>query len=128
MRLELKTTINNERMYKALCKMVIDILPKTELPHFVNTIKWIKYMDWTPDALPSILLALLPGAEFKEQPILDIFINNRQNKLDAPYCTAIIWIYDIVYMFAIPFVDTDGGKYKYDKNIQAHWELMKKLT
>ena len=31
-------------------------------------------------------------------------------------------------MFAIPFVDTDGGKYKYDKNIQAHWELMKKLT
>ena len=128
MRLELKTPINNERMYKALCKMVIDILPKTELPHFVNTIKWIKYMDWTPDALPSILLALLPGAEFKEQPILDIFINNRQNKLDAPYCTAIIWIYDIAYMFAIPFVDTDGGKYKYDKNIQAHWELMKKLT
>lgn len=126
---ELKSPIVNEQMYKALCKMVIDMLPTRELSHFQNTIKWIKSKDFIPDTLPSIWLVVLTDADknyipFK-QPVLDVFINNRQEDLKAPYCTGIIWIYDIAYVFIIPFVDIDNGAYKYDSDLSDHWEKIK---
>lgn len=126
---ELKSPIVNEQMYKALCKMVIDMLPTRELSHFQNTIKWIKSKDFIPDTLPSIWLVVLTDADknyipFKH-PVLDVFINNRQEDLKAPYCTGIIWIYDIAYVFIIPFVDIDNGAYKYDSDLSDHWEKIK---
>lgn len=128
MHLELKSPINNERMYKALCKMVVDMLPSGELLHFENTIKWINSPgDWAPDALPSALLTVLPSKIFKDQPIIDIFINNRNPKQSAPYCTAVVWLYDIAYMFVVPLVDVDGGLYKYDENLKDHWVVMSNL-
>lgn len=128
MHLELKSPINNERMYKALCKMVIDMLPSGELLHFENTIKWINSLgDWSPDALPSALLTVLPSIIYKDQPVIDIFINNRTPKQSAPYCTAVVWLYDIAYMFIVPLVDVDGGKYKYDENLTEHWNFMGNL-
>lgn len=126
--LELKSPINNERMYKALCKMVIDMLPAAELVLFENTVKWIcSPGDWVPDALPSALLTVLPGNIQFEQPVIDIFINNRNVVSNAPYCTAVLWLYDVAYMFVVPLVDVDGGRYKYDRNLTAHWQFMSKL-
>lgn len=123
---ELKAPIVNEQMYKALCKAVIDMLPTKELPHFRNTINWIKSTDFMPDTLPSIWLINLPCAKaVYTQPVLDIIINNRPNKADAPYCTGIIWIYDIAYAFVVPLVDIDRGHYKYDTDLTSHWEMMK---
>lgn len=126
---ELKSPIVNEQMYKALCKMVIDILPTKELPHFKNTIKWIKSKDFIPDTLPSIWLVVLTDAEKDEipfkQPMLDVFINNHQEDLKAPYCTGIIWIYDIAYAFIVPLVDIDKGEYKYDSDLSDHWKKIK---
>lgn len=126
---ELKSPIVNEQMYKALCKMVIDMLPTRELSHFKNTIKWIKSKDFIPDTLPSIWLVVLTDATRKEipykQPVLDVFINNHQGNLEAPYCTGIIWIYDIAYVFIVPFVDIDKGAYKYDSDLCSHWTKMK---
>ena len=127
MHLELKTPINNERMYKALCKIVIDMLPKSELGHFTNTVKWITSKDWIPDALPSAKLTILQQKDISRQPTLDIFINNRGGEPDTPYCTAIVCLYDIAYMFVVPFVDVDCGRYKYDSNLVSHWERISEL-
>ena len=125
-RFELKEPIVNEQMYKAICKMVIDILPAEELRHFANTISWIKSKDFMPDSLPSIWFTVLTtkGAIYK-QPALDVFINNKNTQPNAPYCTAVIWIYDIAYLFVMPFVDVDAGRCKYDKNLDAHISEMK---
>ena len=124
---ELKSPIVNEQMYKALCKMVVDMLPSCELQHFKNTIEWIKSEDFMPDTLPSIWLINLPcnNPVFK-QPILDVFLNNRQTSQKAPYCTGIVWLYDIAYIFIVPLVDVDAGQYKYDKDLEGHWIFMKK--
>ena len=124
---ELKSPVVNEQMYKALCKMVIDMLPTCELTHFKNTIEWIKSKDFMPDTLPSIWLINLPcnNPVFK-QPILDVFINNRHTPQKAPYCTGIVWLYDIAYIFIVPLVDVDAGQYKYDKDLKEHWIFMKK--
>ncbi len=127
--LELATTMTNEKMYKALCKMVIDMLPSSELSHFENTIRWIRSdKDIVPDALPSILLTVLPTDKvIYKQPVLDILLNKRGHLEHSPFCTAIIWIYDIAYLFCVPLADLDGGMYKYDKDLKLHWKLIHQL-
>lgn len=123
---ELKEPVVNEQMYKALCKIVIDMLPSLELPHFKNTVRWIASDKWIPDSLPSIWLGLLPVDEpVYKQAALDIFIHNKEDSQEAPYCTAIIWIYDVAYLFVVPFVDKDAGRYKKDEQLLAHITEMK---
>lgn len=129
MHLELKDAINNERMYKALCKMVIDLLPNSELSHFENTIKWIvSHNEWTCEDMPSALYTILSDDLVFSQPQIDIFLNNRIQSPNTPYCTAILWLYDMAYMYIVPFVDVDKGIYKYDSQLKEHWENMRKLT
>ena len=36
-----KTSLSNENVYKALVKIVIDLLPSEKLPYFKQTIKWV---------------------------------------------------------------------------------------
>lgn len=109
--------------------MVIDMLPSSELTHFENTIKWITSNGtWAPDSLPSIWLSVLPTDKaVYPQPVLDIFLNNKGQMPNSPYCTGIIWIYDIAYMFVMPFVDVDAGKYKYDDDLVNHWQQMNNM-
>lgn len=123
MRLNHKTNITNENMYKALVKMVIDLIPNNELPHFENTIKWITDGNWCPDALPSLWFA--ENKTIYRQPVLDIFLKKDGCKRELPYCTAVLWIYDAIYMYVVPMVDVDAGRYKYDKNLTSHWTWMK---
>ena len=123
-RLKHKDCITNENIYKALVKMVIDLLPNDELLHFQNTIKWI-YSDMViPDSLPPLLFTILDDDIMYKQPIIDILINNK-SKLDGiPYCTAVLFIYDVAYMYIIPFVDIDKGFFKYDSKLKTYWDTM----
>lgn len=124
-RLNHKVIVTNEGIFKALVKIVIDLIPSKELIHFKNTINWlISKEKWIPDALPSLLFAVIPGNRMYRQPVVDIFINNKKQLINSPYCTAILYIYDAAYMFIVPFVDIDSGKYKYDNNLTSHWEYM----
>lgn len=130
MHLELKDSMSNEGMYMALCKMVIDMLPSGELSHFENTIKWITSNGkWAPDSLPSTWLAVLPTDHVVyPQPVLDIFLNNKGQMPNSPYCTGILWIYDIAYMFIMPLTDVDCGQYKYDEDLAFHWDIISKMV
>ncbi|EJX09819.1 hypothetical protein EVA_02069, partial [gut metagenome] len=126
---KLKEPIVNEQMYKALCKMVIDMLPSSELPHFKNTVRWIVSDNWMPDLLPSIWLGLLRTDEpVYKQPALDIFLHNKGVPQESPYCTAVIWIYDVVYLFVVPFVDKDAGRYQKDEQLLSHIREMMNWT
>lgn len=115
-----KTSLSNENVYKALVKIVIDLLPSKELPYFKQTIKWVKANnDWYIDSLPDMYLAI--SDQFNEQPYIDILIR-KQDDENTPYCTAILWIYDLVYVFIIPLVEKDEGKFKYNNKLQTHWK------
>lgn len=120
-----KQHVTNENVLKALSKMVIDLIPSKYLPELQNTIKWIKAIDgtWAVDDLPSFLNAILPSSKFFKQPVLDLFLRKNDDG-QSPYCTALLWIYDMVYMFALPLVDADRGRFKSDVNLQNHWKRM----
>ncbi len=111
-------SIVDQDIYRALAKMVIDVLPADRLHHFNNTINWIrkKNTDIIPDALPSVMYGELPTGNMFEQPVLYLFFR-KKNDDAVPYCTALLFTTDIAYQFVVPYVDVDYGKYKYDEEL-----------
>lgn len=120
MKLEPVSSIVNEDIYKALVKYVVGLLPEDELPHFRNTIEWLKDRLADND-LPTIWMGI---HEFMfRQPVLDIYINER-GLANTPYCTGVLYTCDVVYMFMVPFVDVDNGHYMKDEELASHWKIM----
>lgn len=120
-RLNNSSEITNEGMYKALVKMVIDLVPASKLVHFRNTIAWINGYQADTN-LPSMFYAIRSAGEYLYlQPRLDLFFNTQQKYNDSPYCTAILFTTDIQYIFVVPFVDKDMGQFKYNKQLLGHW-------
>lgn len=117
------SVLSDEKIYKALAKMVIDLIPSNQLCHFRNTIKWIKSDGFLVDSLPSIWFCHNIGKMYR-QPYLDIFINSKLHFADSPYCTAALYIYDIAYIYVMPLVDVDAGKFKYNHLLEKHWQRM----
>ena len=115
--------LSDEKIYKALAKMVIDLIPSPHLPQFENTIKWIRSDSFIVDSLPEIWFCHNIG-KMHQQPYLDIFLNSKNSLSDSPYCTAILYIYDIAYVFVMPLVDEDRGMFKYNKQLENHWQRL----
>ena len=123
-RLKNSSEVTNEGMYKALVKMVIDLVPTSELVHFRNTIAWINGCQ-TDQNLPSMFYAIRSAGEYCYlQPRLDLFFNTKEKYCDSPYCTAILYTTDIQYIFVVPFVDIDRGQFKYNEQLIVHWRRM----
>lgn len=93
------------------------------IPHFRNTTKWIGDENWCPDTLPTLWFAE-HGSHFYKQPVLDVLLKRDDCRKDVPYCTAVLWIYDVLYMYVVPLVDVDAGRYKYDSNLTKHWQFL----
>lgn len=120
-----KPEITNEGVFQALVKMVIDLLPNTEIKHFEQTIDWITSLgNMYPGPLPSMYLANSPL--FHRQPTLDILIR-KVDKGDTPYCTAFLWIYDLVYAYVVPLVDVDYARFRTDGSLERHWNFLMSL-
>lgn len=113
--LETEETITHQGIYKSLCKIVIDLLPTSEMVHFDQTIGWINgaVMD---NKLPSYLAAY--NLERVHQPTVDIFLSNNSD--EEPYCTAIVHILDVLFVFILPEVDVDNARFKTFASIQRH--------
>ena len=61
------------------------------------------------------------------QPVLDIYINEK-GLANTPYCTGVLYTCDVVYMFVVPFVDVDKGRYMKDVELARHWAMMKRYN
>ena len=113
--LETNEIITHQGIYKSLCKMVIDLLPSTELSHFGETIGLINgsVMD---NELPPYWATY--DRESVKQPTVDVFLSNRPG--EEPYCTAVAHILDVLFVFILPEVDVDKGRFKTEDAIKAH--------
>ena len=112
------TPVVDQDIYRALVKMVIDLVPNERLPHFQKTIDWVKKINpgVIPDALPSVYYGELPMGNMFKQPILYLFFR-KGDDMTVPYCTAILFTTDVAYQFVVPYVDIDSEKFKYDDEV-----------
>ncbi len=116
LRLNHRKIITNLGIYKALVKMVIDLTPTDKLPHFKETIRWING-DVISRNMPSVYWCY---AQPTRQPSLFLFFN-EQNMPNTPYCTAAVYVCNMLYLYVVPFIDIDKGQYKHDENLKSHW-------
>ena len=117
-RLDHRKTVTNLGIYKALVKTVMDLLPSEKMSHFTETIGWING-NVISQKMPSIYWCY--GQAF-QQPQLFVFLNEH-GKEHTPYCTAMLCVCNVVFLFVVPFVDIDGGQFKHDENLINHWPL-----
>ena len=106
-KLETTETVTHQGIYKSLCKIVIDLLPTDEMAHFGETIGWINgsVLD---NELPPYMATY--DRESVSQPTVDLFLSRHSGA--EPYCTAIVHILDAVFLFVLPEVDVDKGRFK----------------
>jgi hypothetical protein len=107
-------------IYKALCKIVVDLIPNNEVSHFKTTVRWInsRYSDIY---LPSLYYS--EGYDPIQQPYVYLFFNHGR-MATSPYCTALLRVIDVAYLFVVPFIDKDGNDYRKDTQLKQHWELV----
>lgn len=114
-KLETNEEVTHQGIYKALCKIVIDLLPSEELPHFAQTIKWINgfIIDAeTPDYYISY------DNDVVLQPTVEIFLSKKPG--EEPYCSAILHLFDTYLVYILPHVDVDRGYFKNDQIVGRH--------
>lgn len=130
------TPVVDQDIYRALVKMVIDLVPDSRLNHFHKTVEWVTGKDKENvliGALPSILYGELPEGNMFNQPILYLFFR-KDDDITIPYCTAMLFTTDLVYQFVIPYVDVDDGRFTNDEELvtlrkrlnkyfNIHWEI-----
>lgn len=128
MKMDHKTLISNQNIYRALCKMVVDLAPADLVPEFAQAIDWIRHQYVMPDTLLSHYSSPLPDGVVFDQPVLDLFINRGHAVEGAPLCTAILYACDMAYMWVMPMVVSDNGHFKYDADVKGHIRHMIEVT
>lgn len=115
-RLEAREFFYNQDIYKALAKIVIDLVDSRYLIHFRNTIEWINGNLIATEYPP---IRQMYNYNIHKQPIIELFVRKKENDLSAgPFCFANLFICDMVLQFIMPFVDLDRGRMKTSSQIQ----------
>jgi hypothetical protein len=118
-----KGQINFNGIYKSLVKIAVDMLPSDRLPYFKRTCKWVH-----GDIDGSHFQPFYYGEhnDFFEQPVLDLFFRNEHSPITAPFCTAILYIFDSIFLYTLPFCDMDGNMLDGTVSLSTHWNLFKR--
>lgn len=115
-RLEGKEVFTFQNLYKALTKVVIDLVDTEEVGHFRNTIDWINGKLAATEFPP---IKQMYCDTIFAQPIIEIFIRRNKNDINkGPYCFANLFVCDMAFQFVMPFVDVDKGKMKTANHIK----------
>lgn len=118
-----KGEISYYGIYKSLVKIAMDMVPSDRLLHFKKTCQWV-HGDFEAVNLPPYYYG--EHRDFFEQPVLDLFFRNERSPKSSPYCSAILYIFNSIFIYIIPFDDVYGDNFVGDGALQAHWNLFKK--
>lgn len=117
-----KGAVTYKGIYKALVKIAVDMIPENQIHHFSQTGEWV-HGDFEANSLPPFSYG--EHAFFFEQPVLDLFFRNERSPKNAPFCTAVLYIYDSVFIYIVPFNDVDSKKSITANDILSHLQYFK---
>lgn len=118
-----KGEISYYGIFKALVKIAVDMIPSNKFSHFVNTGKWV---HGDMDDLDFPLFLYGEHDEFFEQPVLDLFFRTNKSPSFSPYCTAVLYIFDAIFIYMVPYCDVDNDSIPSKESLLAHWDFFKK--
>ncbi len=98
-------------VYKCFVKMAVGLLPATELPHFRDTIAWLRepataHTNSIAAAL-NLAMGVVPGIH--PMPGVVAFVFRRlQPQADVPYCLFLISFSNFLFQAVVPCRSQDG--------------------
>ena len=121
-KLEGRELFTMQGLYKALVKVVIDLVDGELLHHFRNTIQWIND-KLVAEEFPPIRQYY--SESIYAQPIIEIYIRKSIDDIEkGPYCFANLFVCDLILQFVVPFVDVDKGMMKSADMVAPYWDKM----
>ena len=117
-----KGKISYNGVYKALVKIAVDMIPSAQIAHFKDTGRWV-HGDIDGAYLPTFLYG--EHQDFFEQPVLDFFFRKEDSPAFSPYCTAILYIFDSVFIYALPYSDMDDAGFATGSSLVKHWAFFR---
>ena len=110
-------------IYKSLVKIALDMIPSDRISHFKKACEWV-HGDFEGESLPPYYYG--EHHDFFSQPELDLFFSNEKSPKCSPYCTAVLYIFNSVFVYTIPYCDKDGERFKNKASLKSHWDLFLK--
>ena len=106
-------------VYKCLCKFILGVLTKDELPHYSDTVRWL-YDKADVGTLPKI--AYFQNKNFyTEQPYLVKYKRHTEDRT-FPDLIGEFRYSDIVLVFIVPFGKNDQKRFVDDEEVSLFWD------
>jgi hypothetical protein len=109
-------------IYKALVKIAVDLIPSDRMSHFIKTGQWV-HGDFEGENLPVYLYG--EHDEFFEQPVVDLFFKKENSPVFSPYCTVILYIFNSIFIYTLPYCDVDGERFASSGTLGQHFGFFK---
>lgn len=115
--------VNLQDVYRAVTKYAIGVMGDAQLPHFHDTIKWIKKSTSATD-LPQLCFFLDPSPSKDEKPCITVFFRNNNDK-SLPYSFVEIQMSGIVIFAILPFCDQDDRTFSNREDWRHMMDVLK---
>ena len=97
--------LNPQDVYRAIVKYAIGVMEEVELPHFQDTIDWIKKEKTAVD-LPKLCFFLDNNPKDDKKPCITVFFRKNSDKT-LPYSFIDLKVAGVVVFAVIPFCNKD---------------------
>ena len=97
--------LNPQDVYRAIVKYAIGVMEEAELPHFQETIEWIRKMKTAVD-LPKLCFFLDNNPKSDKKPCITVFYRKNGDKT-LPYSFVELQVAGVVVFAVIPFCNQD---------------------
>lgn len=115
--------LNPQDVYRAVIKYVIGVMEDAELPHFQETITWVRKMRTATD-LPRLCFYLDNNPKSEEKPCITVFFRKNEDK-SLPYCFVELQVSGVVIFGVIPFCDQDDRTFSKDEDWNHLMDVVK---
>lgn len=99
--------INQQKIFKSLCKMALSVLDSSEIENFNSTIEWLLSEPVIGEEQPSLSIAKLIFTNFTKHPILKIFVKKNMKETSIPHLVAELHFGSLMFIYIVPFSEKD---------------------
>ena len=115
--------LNPQDVYRAIVKYAIGVMEEVELPHFQDTIDWVKKEKTAVD-LPKLCFFLDNNPKDDKKPCITVFFRKNSDKT-LPYSFIDLKVAGVVVFAVIPFCNQDDRTFSKEEDWKHILEVVK---
>ena len=115
--------LNPQDVYRAIVKYAIGVMDEAELPHFQDTIDWVKKEKTAVD-LPKLCFFLDNNPKDDKKPCITVFFRKNSDKT-LPYSFIDLKVAGVVVFAVIPFCNQDDRTFSKEDDWKHILEVVK---